>query len=293
MKFAFIEGQAQDHDVAMLCRVLGVSRSGFYDWRGRQRSPRAREDNRLKVTIRAIHQRSRATYGAPRIHAELLAQGERISHKRVARLMREEALEGKLPRRRGTRTTRAVPGTVGQNLLNRDFVAPAPNRVWVADTTYLHTAVGWAFLVVVLDLFSRRVVGFAVGDQLNTELAQTALKRAVTLRCVEPGLIVHTDRGGEFTSMAFKADLANIQALQSLSYPGQCYDNAAMESFFGILKDELDITQGRTFESAADAERFIAEYIENFYNQQRRHSTIDYASHVNFEIKARQVAQAA
>ena len=293
MRFAFIREEAGRHEVSLLCRVLEVSRSGFYDWLDREASDREREDGRLKVLIRAIHKRSRGLYGVPRIHAELRTRGVRVGRKRVARLMREEGLEGRSPRRRGIRTTKSSPETKGANLLERNFTAEAPNRVWVADTTYIHTLEGWAFLLAIVDLFSRRVVGWAVSADLTTELARTALRKARRLRQVEPGLVFHTDRGGEFTSTTFRDDLKAMEAKQSLSKPGDCFDNAAMESFFGTLKDELDITQGRTFESPANAECVVGEYIENYYNRERGHSRIGYATPVDFEAEARQATSAA
>ena len=293
MKFAFMASQARLHGVALMCKVLGVSRSGFYAWLSRKQSKRAREDGRLRLLIRAIFRASRCTYGAPRVHAELTAQGERISRKRVARLMAEEGLMGRSPRRKKVSTTRARAGVTGDNHLARNFTPPAPNRAWVADTTYLFTEGGPAFLVAILDLFSRRVVGWAVEPELNTGLARKALKRALVLRSAGPGLLVHSDRGGEFTSHAFVADLEAAEARQSLSRPGECHDNAPMESFFGTLKDELDIGHGRLFASAEEARTVIGEYIENFYNRQRRHSTNGYLSPVDREAEARQIARAA
>ncbi|MEM7675881.1 MAG: IS3 family transposase [Myxococcota bacterium] len=239
VRFAFIATASEQHEVSVLCRMLGVSRSGFYAWAHRPRSKRQSEDDRLKLLIRAIYRRSRGTYGAPRIHAELVASGERVGRKRVARLMRGEGLEGRSPRRRGVRTTMAPAGLTGTNVLDRAFTVDGPNVAWVADTTYIHTEAGWAFLTAILDLFSRRVVGWAVSAQLSTQLARQALRQAVTLRGARPGLIFHSDRGGEFTSNAFVGDLEQIGAIQSLSRPGECYDNVPMESFFGTLKDEL------------------------------------------------------
>jgi len=293
VRFAFIKDHKHEHDVTVMCRILQVSRSGFYAWMGRDTSDRAREDRRLRLLIRAIYRQSRRLYGAPRIHAELVAQGERVSRKRVARLMRDEGLEGRSPRRRKIRTTRTEPGTVGEDLLGRDFSADSPNRVWVADTTYIHTYEGWAFLVAILDLFSRRVVGWTLSSKLSTEAARTALQKATSLRDVKPDLLFHTDRGGEFTSTLFRGDLKAIGARQSLSRPGECYDNAAMESFFGTLKDELDITEGRIFASPEDAAHVIGEYIESYYNRQRRHSAIGYTNPVDFEANARKPAIAA
>lgn len=294
MKFGLIVQQAPKYGVARLCELLGVSRSGFYAWKGREPSARAQEDRRLVVLIRSIFKRSRGTYGAPRVHAELVADGERISSKRVARLMAEEGLEGRSPRRRGRSTTKARPGVKGENLLDRQFEAEAPNRVWVTDTTYLTTEDGPAFLVAILDLFSRRVVGLTVGAKLDTELARDALRSALALRQPSPGLLFHSDRGGEFTSNAFTADLERVGAQRSLSRTGECHDNAPAESFFGTLKDELDINHGHhVFASPEDARATIGEYIERFYNRQRRHSTNEYMSPVDYEANARQLAVAA
>lgn len=293
VKFAFIVEHAVLYGVARLCLLLGVSRSGFYAWVEREPSARAREDGRLLVLIRSIFNRSRGTYGAPRVHAELVEMGEAVSQKRVARLMAEDGLEGRSPRRRGRSTTKARPGVEGENVLDRQFEVDAPNRVWVADTTYLTTEDGPAFLVAILDLFSRRVVGWTVGAKLDTELAREALRRALALRQPSAGLLFHSDRGGEFTSTAFTADLERANARRSLSRPGECHDNAPAESFFGTLKDELDINHGRIFASPEDARSVIGEYIERFYNRQRRHSNNQYLSPVDFEAEARQLAQAA
>ncbi len=290
MKFAFVAAQAGLHCVKLMCAVLDVSRSGFYAWRARGASDHEREDGRLRLLIRAIFKESRATYGAPRVHAELLGAGECVSRKRVARLMASEGLEGRSPRRRSQSTTRARPGVVGENLLDREFTVDAPNRTWLTDTTYLKTDDGPAFLVAVLDLFGRRVVGWAIESELNTELARSALRRALAVRDVSTGLLFHSDRGGEFTSTAFTADLVTIGAQKSLSRPGECYDNAPMESFFGTMKDELDIGHGRVFASPEEARTIIGEYIERFYNRQRRHSTNNYLSPVDFELQSRQVA---
>lgn len=293
MRFGFIAANAVRYGAARLCALLGVSRSGFYAWREREPSAREREDGRLRVLIRSVFKRSRGTYGAPRVHAELVAMGESVSRKRVARLMAEDGLEGRSPRRRGRSTTRARPGVEGVNLLDRQFASEAPNRAWVADTTYLMTEDGPAFLVAILDLFSRRVVGWTVGAKLDTELARRALQAALVLRQPAPGLVFHSDRGGEFTSHAFEDDLERVRAQRSLSRPGECYDNAPAESFFGTLKDELDIGRTRTFASPEDARTIIGDYIERFYNRERRHSTNNYLSPVDFEAESRQLASAA
>jgi putative transposase len=294
MRFRFISQHLREFGVARLCAVMEVSRSGFYAWRRRSTSARKREDGRLQVLIRGIHKKSRGTYGVPRVHQELRAMGEPISRKRVARLMVEDGLEGRSPRRSGRfSTTKAPLDVVGENVLNRQFAVASPNRVWVADTTYLSTSDGPAFLVAILDLFSRRVVGWAAGAHLDTELARRALARALALRQPTEGLLFHSDRGGEFVSHAFQADLDRVAARRSLSRPGECYDNAPAESFFGTLKDELDIEHGRQFASPEHVEDVMADYIDIFYNRERRHSTNNYLSPIDFEMKSRQLALAA
>jgi len=293
MKFTFIAEHTKQFGVVRMCSVLEVSRSGFYAWSEREASDRAREDSRLLVLIRAIHKASRGTYGAPRIHAELSAVGENVSRKRVARLMASDGLEGRSPRRRKRCTTQSDPSVIGENLLDRQFDVDKPNRVWVADTTYLSTSDGPAFLVAIQDLFSRCIVGWAVGPHLDTGLARRALAKALAVRQPSTGLLFHSDRGGEFTSAAFGDDLALAGATRSLSRPGECYDNAPAESFFGTLKDELDLEHGRVLESPENAETIIGEYIEVFYNRQRRHSKNGYLSPLDFEMLSREPAKAA
>lgn len=282
MKFAFIQKLAKAHDMALLCRALDVSRSGYYAWLKREPSARKRRDDQLRIRLRALHRLSRKLYGAPRLHAQLRAEVGPVGRCHVARLMREDCLVGRSPRHGKVRTTFAAPA-IAANVLARNFTVTAPNLVWVADTTYIHTKDGWAYLVAILDLFSRRIVAWAVGPALDTKLALRAFKRAVALRRPGPGLVFHTDRGGEFTSKLMDEALKAIGAIPSLSASGDCWDNAPMESFFGTLKDELDMDRQPPYESMNEVIHILTDYIEHYYNRRRLHSAIKYQNPVGFE----------
>ena len=284
MRFQFIDAEKANHNVAILCRLLRVSRSGYYGWRDRAPSARAKEDGRLRVAVRAAHRRSHGTYGAPRVHAELVEQGHQVSRKRVARLLREEGLEGRTGRR-GCRTTRPDPTVVASDLVGRDFTAEAPNQVWVADTTYLHCVAGFVFLVAILDLFSRRVVGWAVDEHHDAELVICALRRAVALRGPTPGLIFHSDRGSEFTAELVTRELERMGAQRSLGRVGDCYDNAVAERFFGTMKGDTGIMDGLVFDDLDDARAVVGSYIEAFYNRERRHSANGQQSPARYEAR--------
>ena len=265
-----------------MCDVLEVSRSGYYAWKQRGPSKRAQENEVLKSKIKEIHDTSRQTYGSPRVHAELVAQGKKVGVNRVARLMREEGVCGRRrPRFRKTTDSNHNHPTAA-NVLKRDFSTDEPDRVWVADITYVWTVSGWAYLAVVIDLFSRRVVGWSVADHMRTDLALDALRAALGHR--EPsrlGLVFHSDRGSQYAAGAFTAALNDAGIVNSMSRKGNCWDNAVAESFFSTLKTELvHRTIFLTVESARTA---IAEWIEVFYNRQRRHSTLGYATPVEFE----------
>ena len=265
-----------------MCKVLGVSRSGYYAWRGRYRSARARRDDELLLVIREIHEESRGTYGAPRIHAELvLGRGTHCSRKRVARLMRLAGLKG-VHRRRSRR--RAKPDESRQrqpDLVQRDFTASGPNQLWVADLTQHMTGEGWLYLATVLDVFSRRVVGWAMGPRATTKLALRALDMAVWNRGPESGVIHHSDHGTQYTSLAFTARMDEAGILGSMGTVGDAFDNAAAESFFATLQTELlDLYSWPTRQSLMTA---IFSYIEGFYNRKRRHSTLGYLSPKDYE----------
>jgi transposase InsO family protein len=281
-RFRFIAAEEATHPVATLCRVLGVSRSGYYAWRQRPPSARARRDADLTGRIRSIHAASRATYGAPRVRAALASDGERASRKRVARLMRAAGLAGCRPRR-ARRTTVADPAARAEDLVRRDFAPPAPARLWVADITYVGTDEGWLYLAAILDAFSRRVVGWAMAEHLRTELALEALRMALAGRRPGATLVHHSDRGCQYAAAAYAAALAPHAIARSMGRPGTCWDNAVAESFFATLKTEL--LHRRRWPSRRAARTAIFEYIEGFYNRRRLHSTLGYTSPAEFEAR--------
>ena len=264
----------------MMCRLLAVSASGYYAWRDRRPSARAEVDTALLARIKAIHKLSRGTYGVPRIHAELAAEGISVGRKRIARLMRAAGLKG-VSRRKWVRTTkRAEDARPAPDLVARDFQAAAPDRLWVADITYITTWAGFLYLAVVLDVFSRRVVGWAMATHLRTRLVLDALDMALVQRR-PAGVIHHSDQGSQYTSIAFGQRCAKAGVKPSMGSVGDCYDNAMCESFFATLECELlDRTR---FRSQAEARSAIFEFIEGWYNPRRRHSSIGYLSPVNYE----------
>jgi putative transposase len=268
------------YPVATMCRLLGVSAGGYHAWRRRPPSARAQADAILLKRIAEIHAASRGTYGVPRIHAELSAEGRRVGRKRVARLMRTAGLRG-VSRRKGPRTTLRQQGArPAPDLVERDFSAPAPDRLWVADITYIATWAGFLYLAVVLDAFSRRVVGWAMATHLRTELVLAALDMAVQQRRPE-GVIHHSDQGSQYTSIAFGKRCREAGVKPSMGSVGDCYDNAMCESFFATLECELlDRTR---FRSHAEARLAVFEFIEGWYNPRRRHSSIGYLSPINYE----------
>ncbi len=281
MRYACIQRQEGAFPIALMCRVLTVSRTGYYAWRGRPPSARAQTDTRLRVAIRAIHAESRHRYGSPRIHRELAAQHWACSRKRVARLMRLDGLRGKRSRR--YRCTTQADGTPpAPNRLQRGFQVAALNRSWASDVTACATAEGWLYLAVVLDLASRRVVGWAAGATPGQELTVPALRRALERRAPPAGVLHHSDRGAHYTGAVYQRLLAAHGATVSMSRRGDCWDNAVVESFFATLKTELITdTQWRSRTEGIDA---LRQYIA-WYNGQRRHSTLDYLSPVAFEAR--------
>jgi len=263
-----------------MCRLLGVSTSGYYAWLKRPESQRAQRDAELSGKIEAIHARSRGTYGVPRVHAELRAQGERVGRKRVARLMKAQGLVG-VSRRKGCRTTsRDESARPAPDLVDRVFTAEAPDRLWVADITYVPTWEGFLYLAVILDVFSRRVVGWAMASHLRTELVLQALNMALWQRQPEE-VVHHSDQGCQYTSLAFSGRCEEAGVRPSMGSVGDCYDNAMAESFFATL--ECELLDRTTFRSRAEAERAIFEFIEGWYNPHRRHSSLGYQSPINFE----------
>lgn len=285
MRYAFIEAKRALYPVRLLCRVLEVVPSGFYAWRGRPPSKHQQRDIELAVHIAAIHHEHKKRYGSPQVHGQLKKQGERVSKKRVARIMREQGLSAKLPKRfrRTTDSSHDLP--VAKNLLGRNFTTEAPDRVWVTDITYVRTWEGWLYVAAVLDLFSRRVVGWAIADHMQTELALDALRMAVRLRQPQPGLIHHSDRGSQYASKAYQEELAVHGMVCSMSRKGNCWDNAVAESFFATLKGDLidrDVWPTRRRTMLA-----ISEYIACYYNANRGHSTLGYMSPMEYEMAAR------
>lgn len=281
--FEFIHAEKANHAIVVLCEVLGVSRPGYYAWRDRAPSAHARRDAELSAKIRAIHREHEGRYGAPRIHRELVGDGERTGRKRVARLMAENGLHGRCGRLPGPKTTRrdraaepAVPDLVG-----RLFDPDAPDRIWAGDITYVRTRQGWLYVAVVIDLFSRRVVGWAMASHMRAELVCDALRMAIHNRRPAPGLIFHSDRGSQYFSGECRSLLAEHRIRQSAGRVGTCWDNAAVETFFATLKCELTFL--RSYATRAQARSDIYRYIEGYYNRKRMHSFCDYLSPVDYE----------
>ena len=276
------------YPIKTMCRAFDVSRAGFYAWRDREPSQRARSDADLAARIRTIHKASRESYGAPRIHAELQEAGVAASRKRIARLMKEEGLAG-VSRRRGTRTTfrneRVRPAS---DLVDRNFHAEAPDRLWVADITYVPTWAGFLYLAVVLDAFSRRIVGWSMGLDLKTQLVLDALNMALTQR--RPTAVIHhSDQGSQYTSVAFGLRCKEAGVRPSMGSVGDAYDNAMCESFFATL--ECELLDRRKFRTKAEARMAVFQFIEGWYNPGRRHSALGYLSPVNYERAAKEQLQ--
>ena len=268
------------HPVATMCRVLGVSPSGYYAWRKRPLSPRARADVELTAHIDAIHRASRGTYGAPRVHAELAALGIHIGRKRVARLMRALGVHGVSRRRRPRTTFRDPAHPPAPDLVARDFAAPGPNRLWVADITYIPTWAGFLSLAVVVDAWSRRVIGWAMDTHLRTELVLAALDMAVQQR--HPAAVIHhSDQGCQYTSIAFGLRCREAGVRPSMGSVGDAYDNALCESFFATL--ECELLDRQRFRTQAEARLAVFDFIEGWYNPHRRHSALDYLSPMAYE----------
>jgi transposase InsO family protein len=281
VRFGFIETEKASYPVALLCRVLQVSRSGFYAWRKRPAPPRAAADQRLTLEVSAIHAESRRSYGSPRVHMELRERGRRVGRKRVARLMRAAGLRARILRRFRCTTDSGHGMAIRDNLLARRFAVAQPNFGWVADITYLWTLEGWLYLAVILDLFSRRVVGWSMSERLEKKLALDALSAALAQRQPPGGVIHHSDRGSQYSSQEYQEVLARRGLLGSMSRRANCWDNAVAESFFATLKVEL-VYQTR-WSTRAQARSEVFDYIETFYNRRRRHSALGYLCPDEFE----------
>jgi putative transposase len=276
MRFSFIEDHREVFHVRAMCAVLGVSTSGYYAWRDRPESMRTAANRSLSEDIRRVHADSRQRYGSPRVHAALRAEGRRVGRNRVARLMQRHGIRAR-QKRRFCRTTDSHHGSpLAPNLLARQFTALAPDRVWLADITYIPTAEGWLYLAAILDMFSRRIVGWAMDDRITQELTLSALRMAIVTRHPKPGLLHHSDRGSQYAAHAYRHLLADHGMLCSMSRKANCWDNAPIESFFGTMKTELD--DGSGYETRQEARNELFQFIEGFYNRHRLHSAIGYVT---------------
>ena len=283
MKFAWIQTEKASYPLTKLCRWLAVTPSGFYAWRARPESTHACDDRRLKVLVRASFDESKQRYGSPRVHADLLEQHEHVSRKRVVRLMREEGLQARQRKRYKLTTMSDHDQPVAANLLDRDFTAATPNQRWVGDTTeFVIGSSGKLYLAAILDLFSRFIVGWAVSAVNDRHVTIKALEMALKRRCPEIGLLHHSDQGCTYASEDYQVLLDARGIVCSMSRRGNCYDNAVMESFFSTVKSELR----EHFESNGEAKMELFDYIEVFYNQRRRHSTLGQISPAAFERQA-------
>ena len=281
MRYQFIQDHQDEFPVQRMCKVLGVSPSGYYAWRTRPVSPRVQANEKLLAEIRVIHKRSRKTYGSPRVHAELRDDDWLVGKNRVARLMRAQNLRGQRKRKQPRTTHSQHSYPVAPNHLNRDFHATRPNEKWLADITYIPTAEGWLYLAVVLDLYSRKIVGWAFSASLESNLVELAFRMAVHNQPTLTGLLHHSDRGSQYAGDAYQRLLSDQQIQVSMSRTGNCYDNAPMESFFSTLKCEH--VHFQNYQTRQEAQTDIFSYIVGFYNRQRRHSSLGYVSPEEFE----------
>jgi putative transposase len=290
VKFALVDAEKAEHPIARTCALLGVSRAGFYAWRARPESTHAVEDRRLRVLIRESHERSKKRYGSPRVHRELAKNGVHTSRKRVVRLMQAEELVARKRRRYKCTTMSDHDQPIAPNLLKRDFAASAPNQRWVGDTTelYIGESRSKLYLAAILDLYSRFIVGWALSAVNDRHLCIKALDMALRRRCPDAGLLHHSDQGSTYASEDYQKELEAHGIICSMSRRGNCYDNAAMESWFSTLKSELS----EDFESYGIAKGELFDYIEVFYNQQRLHSSLAYSSPAEHERTARMRAAA-
>ena len=281
MRFQFIEDHRHEFPVSRMCQVLTVSSSGYYAWRTRPVSAREMANRHLVEKIKVVHTESHETYGSPRIYRELKDDGLACSENRVARLMRRHGIRAKQTKRYKSTTKRNQARPVAPNVLKRDFVADRPDRKWLADLTYIPTREGWLYLAAILDLYSRRIVGWAMADRMTGDLTQRALKMAIQQRKPGSGLIHHSDQGSQYTDTAYQALLKDYHIQVSMNGVGSWYDNAPMESFFGSLKREW--VHYRVFGSRYEARANLFFYIEAFYNRRRRHSALGYVSPATYE----------
>lgn len=281
MRYAFIKEHRTRWAVSLMAQVLAVSLSGFYSWLRRGKSQRVRDDEVLSEKITVFHCGSRSTYGSPRIHKDLQAAGHKVGRKRVARLMRSAGIRGKMKRKFKTTTTSNHQRPKADNLVRQNFDATDPNTLWASDITYVPTAEGWLYLAVTLDLFSRKVVGWAFSSRLTDELTLAALEMATRQRPTSAQLLHHSDQGVQYASIGFRAALKTNSITQSMSGKGNAYDNAVVESFFATLKTEA--VEGANYQTRQQAKTSIFSYLEGFYNSKRRHSSLGLLSPDDFE----------
>ena len=285
MKYRFIDKHQERYSIRRACTLLGISRSGYYAWKKRVPSQREQINQALIDHIRRIHKMSRKAYGSPRVYAQLKKQGYACNQKTVARLMRQDGLKGQRKYRKMITTNSKHRFPVAPNVLKREFQADKPNQKWVADITYIPTEEGWLYLAAILDLFSRKIVGWEMSSQIDARLVENALRMALYQRQPGKGLLHHSDRGVQYASHQIRNILASNQVQVSMSARGNCYDNAVMESFFGTLKNEW--VHHQKYKNRSQARTDIFSYIEGFYNPVRLHSTLGYLSPVEFEAKYR------
>jgi len=284
VKYAFMRAHCDDYKVSKMCRVLGVSASGYYDWQNRPESNRARRNAQLVQLITHHHKASRCTYGSPRIHQDLVESGERVSLNRVARLMSTHGIQSKMARKFVVTTDSKHTMRPAPNLLNRDFDVPTPDKSWVTDTTFIETRKGWLYLAIVLDLYSRQAIGWAMSNKNTSKLVQDALTMAMWRRGKVKSVIVHSDQGSTYASNNYQALLGENDLVCSMSRKGECLDNAVAESFFGTLKTELVVHED--YKTHSEAKQSLFEYIEVFYNRKRRHSYLGYTSPAEYELRS-------
>lgn len=284
MKYAFIRDHCQHYTLTRLCAVLEVSRSGYHDWLDRPESARCCENRKLTEKIKHHHRQSRGIYGSPKIHKDLIKAGEACSVNRVARLMKVATIQSKMARRFVITTDSKNTTLPAPDLLQRQFIVDRPDTAWVSDTTFIPTREGWLYLAVILERFSRQVIGWSMGHRNNTELVQAALTMAVWRRGEVRDIIVHSDQGSTYASGAYRQQRRNHRLRCSMSRKGECLDNAVAESFFGSLKNEL--VHHEDYRTRAEAKQSLFEYIEVFYNRQRLHASLQYMTPVEYEERA-------
>ncbi len=285
MKYQFIDEHRSAFRVRKMCQVMGLTTSGYYSWKKRGKSKRTEDNEKLDMAIKHAYRKSRGNYGSPRITKELQSQGICCSKNRVARRMKENKIVAKTKRRFKITTKSKHKNPVAENILNQNFETRKPDKVWASDITYIRTREGWLYLSVILDLFSRQVVGWSMSNRLTQDLVIKAFQQAVWRRNPEPGLIFHSDQGIQYACQPFRNLLAKHNFIQSMSRKGNCYDNAVVESFFHTLKTELIYFEA--YQTRDEAKKSVFDYIEIFYNRERRHSTLNYLSPVDYESLAR------